>query len=115
MCDLGCAQTQKEFLLELPRDRERLCEPLLSRRAQRDSQDAPMLRGFPAFDQPLSLERNDQIDDGLRTHADGAGQLRTRDALRLLQAKEHQELGGGQLKGREGGFGTAAHGKLSAL
>ena len=108
-------QVREQFFLELPCYGDGLCEQALPRSGQRDSQDATMLGSFPTFNQSLALEGADQIDDGLRTYADRSRQLRTRGARRLLHPVEQQELGGGQSKRRQSGFGTTPDGQLGTL
>ena len=108
-------QILEQLFLELPRYGDCLCEKALTRRGQSDSQDAPMLGSFPTFDESLLLERADQIDDGLRAHTDGTCQVGTRDACRLLEPEEQQELRWGQTKRYEGGFGAATDSQLGTL
>jgi hypothetical protein len=108
-------QVREQFFLELPCYGDGLCEQALTRSGQRDSQDATMLGSFPTFNQSLALEGADQIDDGLRTYADRARQLRTRGTRRFQHPVKQQELGGGQSKRRQSGFGTTPDGQLGTL
>jgi hypothetical protein len=113
--ELGSPEVRQQFALELRSGRQRAREQLLARSAKRDSQDAPMLRRFTAFDQPAPLERADEVHDRLRADARGTREIRARYIGGLLEPEQHQELRGRQPEGHEKGFGAAANRQLGSL
>ena len=113
--ELWRGEPGEQLLLELGCHRNGAREQLLARGCQGDSQDAPMLGCFAPLDQPVALERPDDVHDGLRTHAGRPREICAGRAFGVLESEQNQELRRREPEGRERHFRAASNRELDTF
>jgi hypothetical protein len=109
------AHVGEQFGFDTRRNLQGICKQLLTRWSEAGVQDAPMGGARFAFHEPLALERRDDLDDRLRSHADFARQLGGGDFVAISQTEHQQELRGREIELGERDLAAAAHCELGAF
>ena len=113
--DLFVSNGREQFCFNARGHAQRILNPFMSGAREPNAQNAPLFRMRLAFHQPLSLERTDNLDDGLRSHSDFPSHLRGAGIVRTAQPMQHEKLRRCQVELRQCRFDARTYRELCTL